>query len=88
MNTSINTSTKTSTTRTTTRLQRVCLVAVAAAVVTGPAWLGSPATATTDVGSGACGYSDDSTSGTFDIGEYVAHRKALAAQDRVNRGLL
>jgi hypothetical protein len=85
MNTSTNTSTRT------TRLQHVCLVAVAAAVVTGPAWLGSPATATTDVGSGACGYSDDSTSDTlvtFDIGEYVAHRKALWAADLVNRGLL
>ena len=66
---------------TATRLQRTCLSAVAATIVTGVVVAGSPATATTDVTSGG---STARGAAPFDIGNYIAHRKALWAQDRVD----
>ena len=65
-----------------TRLQRTCLSAVAATIVTGVVLVGSPATATTDVTSG--GFTARSAA-PFDIASYIAHRKAHWAQDRVDR---
>jgi hypothetical protein len=66
---------------TATRLQRTCLSAVAAMIVTGVVLVASPATATTDVTSG--GFTAQG-SGPLDIADYIAHRKALWAQDRVD----
>jgi hypothetical protein len=73
---------KTMNSTTATRLQRTCLSAVAATIVTGVVLVGAPATATTDFGSG--GPTARSTD-TFDIAQYVAHRKTLWAQDRVDQ---
>jgi hypothetical protein len=71
-------------TATSTRVQRICLSAVVAGVMSGAAMIGSPATATTDVGSGASGSSADSA---LDIAVYISRRKTQFAQDRVDLAL-
>jgi hypothetical protein len=68
-----------------TRIQRICLTAAAAGLMSGSVLVCSSATATTDLASGG---STSSPTSALDIAVYIAQRKMDWAQDRVDRAWL
>jgi hypothetical protein len=67
------------------RIQRICLTAAAAGMMSGAVLICPPATATTVLPSGGCA---SSTSSELDVADFIAQRKMAWAQDRVDRAWL